>query len=142
MLGIFLYTLLLSQIMQIKIVALLFVTTVLTSSFMASILPSANALTTRTDFNDRHTSASYGNSKICGDHKCASGEHAQWEMKVSAAQRGGLENLKQLRNYAELHGEDIMHKIADSTIVSNTMHGMVKTSEKMSIVGNMTKGTK
>lgn len=134
--------------MQIKLVALLFVTAVLTSSFMASILPSANALTARTDFGNRHTSASYGNSKICGDHKCAPGEQTEWGMKVSAAQRGGSENLKQLRNYAEMHGEDVMHKIAGSTTAPNTMHGTVKMSDKMSVGGNMTdkgnvtKGTK
>ncbi len=122
--------------MQLKLITLLFVIAVLASSFMASILPSANALTARTDFGDRHTSASYGNSRICGDHKCAPGEQTQWGMKVSAAQRGGTENLKQLRNHAELHGEDVMHKIAGSTPAPTTSHGNVKMSDSMKMSGS------
>ena len=69
-------------------------------------------------------------------------------MKISAAQRGGNENLKQLRAYGELHGEDVMHKIAGSNTTQTSMHGTVKMTEKMSMGGNMTdkgnstKGTK
>ena len=101
---------------------------VLVSSFAASVLPSANALTQRTDFNNRHSSASYGNSHICGDHKCKPGEQSQWNMKLSSAQRGGNENLKQLRSYAESHGKGMMP----------TVPGTIKMSEKMSVGDNMT----
>ena len=124
--------------MQTKLLTLLFVTAVLISSFAASVLPYANALTARTDFSNRHTSASYGNSHICGDHKCAPGEQSQWGMRISAAQRGGTDNLKQLRAYAELHGEDIMHKITGSTTAPNAMHGNIQMTEKITISGNMT----
>lgn len=116
--------------MKIKLFTILFVTAVLVSSFAASVLPYANALTARTDFSNRHTTASWGNSHICGDHKCKPGEQSQWSMQLSAAQRGGNENLKQLRTYGELHGN-------------------IKMSEKMSMGdnkmtdnGNAIKGTK
>ena len=128
--------------MQIKLVALLFVTAVLASFFMASILPYAHALSARTDFSNRHSSASYGNSKICGDHKCASGEQTQWGTKTSAQKTG----------YGKVgdtsHGVDVMHKIVGSTPAPTTMHGNVKVTEKiaagenMTNKGNTTKGTK
>ena len=134
--------------MKMKLFTILFITAVLVSSFAASVLPSANAFTQRTDFSNRHSSASYGNSHICGDHKCGSGEQSQMGMKISAAQRGGNENLKQLRAYGEMHGEDVMHKIAGSTTSPSTMHGNIKVTDKLSVGTNMTdkanvtKGTK
>ena len=129
--------------MQMKIFTLLFITAILVSSFVASSLPSANALTARTDFTNRHTSASYGNSHICGDHKCSPGEQTQMMMKISASQKVGYGKVGGIS-----HGEDVMHNIAGSTPSSTSMHGTVKMTEKMSMGGNMTdkgnstKGTK
>ena len=148
MVGIFLYAMLISYIVQVKLMTTLFLTVLLTLSFAASVLPTVNALTARTDFTNRHTSASFGNSHICGDHKCAPGEQTQMSMKISAAQRGGSENLKQLRNYAELHGETVMNKVAGSTSAPTTMHGNTMLTDKMNMgsnmtdIGNKTKGTK
>lgn len=129
--------------MQMKVFALLFLTVILVSSFIASSLPSVNALTARTDFSNRHTSASYGNSRICGDHKCAPGEQTQMMMKLNASQKIGYGKVG-----ATTHGEDVIHKIVGSTTPSTTMHGNIKMTEKMPMSGNMTdkgnatKGTK
>ena len=114
--------------MKMKLFIILVISVVLVSSFAASVLPSANALTTRTDFSNRHTTATWGNSHVCGDHKCKPGEQSQWGMKISAAQRGGNENLKQLRSYAESHGKGM----------TPTVPGTIKMSEKMSVGDNMT----
>jgi hypothetical protein len=112
----------------------IFITAVLVSSFVASILPYANALTTRTDFSDRHTTASWGNSHVCGDHICKSGEQSEWMMKLSSAQRGGTENLKQLRTYGGMHDTGVMHNLSGSTTSPNNMNGNM--NEKMSLGDN------
>ena len=70
------------------------ISAVLVSSFAVSVLPYANALTQRTDFSNRHTTASWGNSRVCGDHICKSGEQTQLQMKLSSAQRGETGNTK------------------------------------------------
>jgi hypothetical protein len=119
--------------MKMKLFAILFVTAVLVSSFVASVLPSANALTQRTDFSNRHTSASYGNSRICGDHICKSGEQTQWMMKVSSSQKVGFGKVGNLSQ-----GVDVMHKIAGTTPSPSTMHGNIKLTEKSSMGVNMT----
>ena len=121
--------------MKMKVYTLLFITTILVSSFVASSLPSVNALTARTDFTNRHTSASYGNSHICGDHKCSPGEQTEWMMKISASQKVGYGKVGSIS-----HGEGVMHKIAGSgsTGGQTSMHGTIKMTEKMSMGGNMT----
>ena len=88
--------------MKMKLFVIFVISAVLVSSFAASVLPYANALTQRTDFSDRHTTASWGNSHICGDHKCKPGEQSQWQMKLSAAQRG------EAGSSAGLHGKGVM----------------------------------
>ena len=66
----------------------------ISSFFTISVLPVAHALTARTDFNDRHTSASSGYSTICGDHICAPGEHYKGHDKVSQSQHKGLGKIR------------------------------------------------
>lgn len=138
--GIFLYLLLILYAMQTKLIALLFVTTVLTSSFAVSVLPMANALTARTDFSDRHTTATLGNSKVCGDHVCGPGEKTAWANKMASLQRMGTGKIGNGATY-----KDVLNHIQ---LASNTMHGTVKMTEKMSMganmtgSGNMTKGMK
>lgn len=127
--------------MQVKLVSLLFVTAVLASSFMASILPSANALTARTDFSNRHTSASKGYSDICGDHKCLPGERTQWLNRMSELQRQGVGKIGQGETY-----QDVLKHLQSTNPTSG--HGNVKITDKMHMgenmtaAGNMTKGTK
>ena len=126
--------------MRPKLLVLLFVTGVLASSFAASVLPAANALTARTDFSNRHLSASYGNSPICGDHICAPGEKTAWANKISQLQRVGTGKIGNGATY-----KDVLNHIQ---LASTAMHGNVKMTEKMSMganmtgSGNMTKGTK
>jgi hypothetical protein len=128
--------------MQTKLLVLLFVTAVLASSFVASVLPVANALTSRTDFSDRHLSASYGNSPICGDHVCAPGEKTAWADKISSLQRVGVGKIVPGETYA-----DVLKHI-QSTSGTQSMHETVKMNENMGMganmtnTGNMTKGTK
>lgn len=126
--------------MQTKLIALLFVTTVLASSFAASVLPMANALTARTDFSDRHTTATLGNSNVCGDHVCGPGEKTTWADKMASLQRMGTGKIGNGATY-----KDVFNHIQ---LASNVMHGTVKMTEKMSMganmtgSGNMTKGMK
>jgi hypothetical protein len=124
--------------MQLKVLTSLFITAVLLSSFTITVMPSANALTVRTDFADRHTSASYGNSKICGDHMCGSGEQTKWMLHVSDSQKVGYGKVQNSH-----HGEEVMHKIVGSNSTSNALqHEKVKMSGKMTMVGNMTNSMK
>jgi hypothetical protein len=107
--------------MKMKLFVIFVISAILVSSFAATVLPSANALTQRTDFSNRHTTASWGNSRICGDHICKSGEQTEMQMKLSASQRG------QTYSYSELHGKGMMP----------TISGSMKMSEKMSLGDNM-----
>ena len=105
-----------------KLFVVLVISAVLVSSFAATVLPSASALTQRTDFSNRHTTASWGNSRICGDHICKSGEQTEMQMKLSASQRG------QAYSNTVSHGKGMMP----------TTNGSIKMSEKMSMNANMT----
>ena len=118
--------------MRPKLLVLLFVTGVLASSFAASVLPAANALTARTDFSNRHLSASYGNSPICGDHICAPGEKTQWLNKIAQLQRVGTGKIGSGATY-----KDVLNHI-QLTSTTTSMHGTVKMTEKMSMGANMT----
>ena len=108
--------------MNTKLFVVLVLSAVLVSSFAATVLPSASALTQRTDFSNRHTTASWGNSRICGDHVCKSGEQTEMQMKLSASQRGVV------TSNAVSHGKGMMP----------TTSGTMKMSEKMSMNANMT----
>ena len=103
--------------MKMKLLVTLVISAVLVSSFAATALPSVNALTQRTDFSNRHLTASWGNSPICGDHKCKPGERSEWITKLSDAQRG-----------VNWNGKGMMP----------TISGNMKITEKMSMGSNMT----
>ncbi|WP_101477542.1 hypothetical protein [Candidatus Nitrosotalea bavarica] len=139
--------------MQKKLLALLFVTAVLTSSFAASVLPMASALTQRTVFNDNHSTASYGGTNVCGDHICASGEKTQWLEKLSQLQRTGPGKIANAYTYlATLSptSNTTPAPTSNTTPMSNStsVHGNLNMAEKMNVgenmtsAGNMTKGTK
>lgn len=118
--------------MQKKLLALLFVTTVLASSFAVSVLPTVNALTQRTDFSNRHLSASYGNSPICGDHICAPGEKTQWLNKISELQRVGTGKIGNGATYI-----DVLNHIPSNS--TSTSSHKVTELEHPQIAGNSTK---
>ena len=67
----------------------------------------ASALQVRTVFDNRHTSASFGDSKICGDHICAKGEKTKWTHAIWSLQRPNTGPIPVAQ-----HGEDIMSKLA------------------------------
>jgi hypothetical protein len=100
--------------MSNKIALLMFAATVLlVSSAMVSI-PQANALTQSNTMRWIST-ASYGNSQVCGDHKCAPGEHIGWYNALWQSQK--VTNGKIGSTYL---GEDVMHKLAGSDNSKNT----------------------
>lgn len=107
--------------MKMKLFVVLVISAVLVSSFAATVLPSASALTQRTDFSNRHTTASWGNSRICGDHICKSGEQTEMQMKLSESQRG------------HVAPNTVSH--AKGTMPTT---GSMKMTEKMPVTSNMT----
>lgn len=127
--------------MQSKLFALLLVAVVLTSAFTVSIMPTVNALTSRTDFNDRHLTASFGNSPICGDHKCGPGEKTQWMAKMAQLQRVGAGKLDSAANF-----EDVLKNIQSNSTSSPTSKNSTMTEihmgENVTSMSNMTQSTK
>ncbi|MDE1814007.1 MAG: hypothetical protein KGH87_02800 [Thaumarchaeota archaeon] len=99
--------------MSNKIALLLLTVSVIMTSVVVASLPQANALIQR-DFSirdDTPTTASHGISKVCGDHLCAPGEHAQWINTLWQSQRAGM-----IGNTPS--GGNVMHNMA-----ANTMNG-------------------
>lgn len=96
-------------------------------------VPEASALTKSTAYR-YYATASYGNSLVCGDHKCAPGEKTQWLNAMSASQKVSSGKVG-----TAPHGEDVMQKIAGSTPAPTTMHGNAKMSGSTATYG---KGTK
>ena len=78
--------------MSNKIALMLFTASVLMTTLLAVNIPQASALIQRdfSIYDDSHTTASYGSSKICGNHICSYGEHAKWSIAMSMAQRGEI----------------------------------------------------
>ena len=89
------------------------VTVLLVSSAVVSI-PQANALTQSNTMKWVST-ASYGNSSVCGDHKCAPGEHSAWYNALWQSQRVNTGKIGTTYN-----GEDVMHKLAGPDNSKNT----------------------
>jgi hypothetical protein len=74
-----LFILLFYYYIELKTKVLVFtVMLVLVASVMVISSQQASALQVRTVFDNRHTSATFGDSKICGDHICAKGEKTKW----------------------------------------------------------------
>jgi hypothetical protein len=110
---------------------------VLLASFAATSVPHASALTPST-WNDNISTASYGNSVICGDHKCAPGEHTKWVNAIWQSQKTSYGKIG-----SAPHGEDVMYTLAGSVASDTTSHGNEKTRSTMPTTGNMTMtGTK
>ena len=104
-----------------KIALMMFAATVLLLSFAVMTVPQASALTKSIEYR-YYSTASYGNSQVCGDHKCTPGEKTQQLNAMYAAQKvsyGKVGNAP--------HGEDVMTKIALSAPApTTTMHGTTK----------------
>lgn len=127
--------------MSNKLAVLLLTVSVLMTSLLVVNMPQVNALTQRdfSVYDDSHTTASYGVSKVCGNHLCAPGEHAQWINMIWQSQKAGYGKVGNAP-----HGEDVMHSMAGSTAPPMTSHGTMKMSDNMTMPmsGNTTKGTK
>ena len=91
---------------------------VLFALVLSMIVPlhQVSALEPRTVFDNMHRSASFGNSPICGDHKCASGEKPQWTHATWGSQR-----LSSGKIPSAQHGEDIMSQLAKSSPTVSSM---------------------
>ena len=108
--------------MSNQIALLMFAATVLLTSTAIMTVPQASALTPSTIATHYYiVTATYGSSTICGDHKCAPGEHTQWINAVWQSQK-----VSHGKVGTEPHGEDIMSKLAKSIPASTTMHGNTK----------------
>ena len=79
---------------KIRVLGVLLILPLLSISVVSAFvdIPSANALTKRdySVLNDQHTTASYGNSMICGDHYCSTGEFSKMQQQLSQAQSGKI----------------------------------------------------
>ena len=109
----------------------LLTTTVLLASFLVLAIPQVSALTKST-FDDSHTTALYGNSKVCGDHLCTKGEHSKWYNAIWQSQKlsfGKVAGLKQ--------GEDVFQHIVGTTQAPATSQSMNMTGS----AGSTTQGT-
>lgn len=69
----------------------------------------ASALEVRTDFYNRHTTASHGDSRICGNHLCVAGEKQKWTQVI-----WGLQHPSSKKIPVAQHGEDVMSQLAAS----------------------------
>lgn len=120
------------ELMSNKIALMMFATTVLLASTVILTSPQASALEpSRVATHYYISTASYGNSIVCGDHICAPGEHTQWVNSLWQSQKvsfGKVENAP--------HGEDVMSKLAESTPAPTTMHGNAKMSGNVTMSGN------
>ena len=125
--------------MSNKLALLLLTVSVLMTSLLVVNMPQANALTQRdfSVYDDSHVTASYGISKVCGNHLCAPGEHAHWINTLWQSQKTGYGKVGNAP-----HGEDVMHNMAGSVAPPMTAHGNMKMSDNMTMTGNSTKSTK
>lgn len=91
------------------------------------IIPSqlVNALEPRTDFKNRHETATFGNSRVCGDHLCGLGEKPQWTHATWGSQRLSASKLP-----VASHGEDIMAELAKASATAGSMQGTKTLSHK------------
>ena len=92
----------------------MFAVTVLLVSSAIVVMPQANALTKSNTMKNIST-ASYGNSLICGDHKCAPGEHTAWYNALWQSQKVNSGKI-----VPDTNGEDVMHKLAGTDNSKNT----------------------
>ena len=98
--------------MSNKIALLMFSVTVLLVSSAIVAIPQANALT-KSNVMTWISTASYGNSKVCGDHQCAPGEHTKWINAVWQSQKVNTGKIG-----STYLGEDVMNNLSKSTSTS------------------------
>ncbi len=84
------------------------------------IVPSqqVSALEVRTVFDNRHTSASFGDSRVCGYHLCGLGEKTQWTHATWGSQR-----LNSSKIPVAQYGEDIMSQLAKAHAIVVSTQG-------------------
>jgi len=116
--------------MSNKMALMMFAATVLLASAAIMTVPQAGALIQSTVMKNIST-ASYGNSVVCGDHKCAPGEHTQWVNSLWQSQKVSYGKVGNAQ-----YGEEVMAKLAKSTPAPATMHGKAM-SGNMTMSGNM-----
>ena len=73
--------------MKVKLQAFLFLI-LLSMFFTNSVLQTVDGLTKRTDFSNRHSTASSGYSSVCGDHLCNPEERYDGLHKKTSLQNG------------------------------------------------------
>lgn len=83
--------------MKIKLQAFLFLI-LLSIFFTNSVLQTVEGLTKRTDFSNRHSTASSGYSSVCGDHLCNPGEHHNELNKKIYSQNGSKVKVNSLNS--------------------------------------------
>jgi hypothetical protein len=105
------------KIMSNKIAYLMFAVTVLLASTAFMALP--NALTRSSVMT--YISTSYSNSKVCGDHKCAPGEHTKWSTAVWQSQKMSIGKIQ-----SGSHGEDVLKNLVNSASESMKSNAMSK----------------
>lgn len=99
---------------------------ILTLSVAGSLLPASNALIQR-DFsylNDQHLTVSNGNTKVCGDHLCASGEWDRLQETLAAAQQG----YKTPKNTTQ---SSIQHTYVPSTMSDSSQSAVLQTTDQI-----------
>jgi hypothetical protein len=106
------------KIMSNKIAYVMFAVTVLLASTAVAAVPQANGLTISSVMTYIST-ASYSNSMVCGDHKCAPGEHTKWSTAVWQSQKMSYGKIQ-----SAPHGEDVLQNLVDSTPESMKSHMM------------------
>jgi len=96
-------------------------TVALTSTW--ETLPVANALTSRSSFNDNHYTSLYpGGPRICGDHVCSPGEYDKMQQELAQAQMKGKTGTTSTQR------QNMMQKqnMTDHTMMQqNMMHGAI-----------------
>ncbi|HEX5457688.1 MAG TPA: hypothetical protein VFX64_04800 [Candidatus Nitrosotalea sp.] len=91
--------------MKTKVLTLVVFT--LVASVMVISSQQASALQVRTVFDNGYTSATFSDSKICGDHICAKDEKTKWTHAMWSLQRPNTGPISVAQ-----HGEDILSKLA------------------------------
>ena len=84
-------------------------------------LQQVSALEVRTVFDNRHSSASFGDSRVCGDHLCTGSERPQW---IHAT--WGSQHLSSSKLPVAQHGEDIMSQLAKASSIAGSTQGSKK----------------
>ena len=95
--------------MSNKIALLMFAVAVLLVSSTLVVIPQASALTKGNTMKNIST-ASFGNSLVCGDHKCKPGEHTAWYNALWQSQRA-----KSGKVLPDTNGDAVMDKLAGPT---------------------------